>query len=78
MVCYNAVEDMMTGHGEIIMIDREIAMEADTVIEVAHIKTIVGMTGGIRGIVGEYMLWHMPIDNSDLLFYDYKEFIYGY
>lgn len=49
MVCYDAVDGMMTGPGEIIMIDREIVMEADTVIEVAHIKTLDDMTGGIDG-----------------------------
>jgi hypothetical protein len=56
---------MMIGPGETIMIDREIVMEADTVIEVDHIKTIDGMTGGTDP---ECML--RRIDNSDLLLYD--------
>lgn len=65
MLCYDAVEGMMIGPGETIMIDREIVMEADTVIEVDHIKTIDRMTGGTDP---ECMLRH--IDNSDLLLYD--------
>lgn len=46
VLCYDAVEDMMTGPGETIMIDKETGMGADTAIEVAHIKTVGGMTGG--------------------------------
>ena len=50
VLCYDdAVEDTTTGPEEIIMIDRETGMGADTATAVAHIKTTGGMTGGTDG-----------------------------